>query len=72
MATLRLEARLPRLTVDVASSPKDDATEEVALVELLAKTLSTHTFSPRRGVFGPRDPEDVEGWMKAISSKFRR
>ena len=62
---LRLEARLPRLTVDVASSPKDDATEEVALVELLAKTLSTR-------VFGPRDPEDVEGWMKDISSKFRR
>ena len=70
-ATLRLEARLPRPTEDVASSLKDDATEEVALVELLATTLSIPSL-PCLGVLGPQDLEDVEGWWKTISLTFSR
>ncbi len=72
VATLRVEARLPLRTVDAASFPRNDATEEVIPVELLAITLPTLTLSPRWGVFRPCDPEDVEGWLKTIASKFRR
>ncbi len=64
-ATLRLEARLPRLTGDVGSSLKEDPTEEVALVELLNRSRSSLS-APGWGVVGPHERDDEERCLKTI------
>jgi hypothetical protein len=64
-ATLRLEARLPRLTGDVGSSLKEDPTEEVALVELLNHPRSSLS-APGLGVVGPHERDDEERCLKTI------